>query len=139
MIRFLVSTAIHLAANAIGLLIAAWVLADMTLAAGPFIFVVLVFTAIEVVAGPLIVKIAHKNAPGLLGAIALVVTFVGLVLTDAIADGLDIEGVPTWIGATVIVWIGALLAGWLLPIVLVKAGIEHRKDAAQGSTRTFSP
>lgn len=141
MIKFLISTLVHLVANAIGLLVAAWVLTDMTIEAAPFVLAVLIFTAVEVVAGPLIVKIARKNAPALLGAIALVTTFVGLLVTDLVSDGLDIEGVPTWLAATVIVWLAALLAGFVLPIILVKMGIEHRReqqgDASKG--RTYSP
>jgi Na+/melibiose symporter-like transporter len=139
-IRFLISTAIHLAANAIGLLIAVWVLEDMTAEPGPFLLAVGIFTAVAVIAGPLVVNIARKNAPALLGAIALVTTYVGLLVTDAVTDGFDIEGVTTWIAATVIVWLGALLAGFLLPIILVKMGIEHRKDAkAQAAGKTYSP
>lgn len=111
MIRLLISTVVHLAANAIGLLVAAWVLTDMTIEVGPFVLAVLIFIAVDVVAGPLIVRIARTNAAALLGAIDLVTTFVGLLETDLVGDGLDIEGVPTWLAATVIVWLAALLAG----------------------------
>lgn len=139
-IRFLISTAIHLVANAIGLLIAVWALEDMTAEAGPFLLAVGIFTAVAVIAGPLVFNIARKNAPALLGAIALVTTYVGLLVTDALTDGFDIEGVTTWLAATVIVWLGALLAGFLLPIILVKMGIDHRQDAkAEAEGTTYSP
>ena len=37
-------------------------------------------------------------------------TLIGLIITDIIFDGFSIEGVWTWLAATVIVWLGALIA-----------------------------
>lgn len=126
-LRLLVSFGIHLAANAVGLLVASLVLSDMTIDAGPFIWAVLIFTVVETVAGPLIAKIALQNAQGLMGGIALITTFVGLLVTEIVADGFDIRGVGTWIAAVVIVWLAALLAGILIPMILVKKGVESAR------------
>jgi uncharacterized membrane protein YvlD (DUF360 family) len=123
----IVSFAIHLAANAVGLLVANLVLDDLTISAGPFLWAVLIFTVVETFAGPLIMKIALQNAKGLMGGIALVVTFVGLLVTEIIADGFDINGVSTWIAATVIVWLAAMLAGLIIPVILVKRGVESAR------------
>lgn len=126
-LRMLVSIAIRLAANAVGLLVANLVLSDMTITAGPFIWAVLIFTGVEVIAGPLIMKMALQNAKSLMGGIALVTTFVGLLITEIVADGFDIRGVSTWIAATVIVWLAALLAGLLIPVILVKRGVQSAR------------
>jgi hypothetical protein len=123
----IVSFAIHLVANAVGLLVANLVLDDLTIDAGPFLWAVLIFTVVETFAGPLIMKIALQNAKGLMGGIALVVTFVGLLVTEIIADGFDINGVSTWIAATVIVWFAAMLAGLIIPVILVKRGVESAR------------
>ena len=127
MLRLIVSFAIHLVANAVGLLVANLVLDDLTIEAGPFLWAVLIFTVVETFAGPLIMKIALQNAKGLMGGIALVVTFVGLLVTEIIADGFDINGVSTWIAATVIVWLAAMLAGLIIPVILVKRGVESAR------------
>lgn len=127
MLRLIVSFAIHLVANAVGLLVANLVLDDLTISAGPFLWAVLIFTVVETFAGPLIMKIALQNAKGLMGGIALVVTFVGLLVTEIIADGFDINGVSTWIAATVIVWLAAMLAGLIIPVILVKRGVESAR------------
>ena len=127
MLRLIVSFAIHLVANAVGLLVANLVLDDFTIEAGPFLWAVLIFTVVETFAGPLIMKIALQNAKGLMGGIALVVTFVGLLVTEIIADGFDINGVSTWIAATVIVWLAAMLAGLIIPVILVKRGVESAR------------
>jgi putative membrane protein len=126
-LRLIVSFAIHLVANAVGLLVANLVLDDLTIDAGPFLWAVLIFTVVETFAGPLIMKIALQNAKGLMGGIALVVTFVGLLVTEIIADGFDINGVSTWIAATVIVWLAAMLAGLIIPVILVKRGVESAR------------
>lgn len=121
------SFAIHLAANAVGLLVADLVLDDLSVSAGPFLWAVLIFTVVETIAGPLIMKMALQNAKGLMGGIALVTTFVGLLVTEIVADGFDIEGVTTWLAAVVIVWLAAMLAGLLIPVILVKRGVESAR------------
>ena len=67
MIRLLISAAVHLGANAIGLLIAALVLDDMSIDAAAFLIAVIIFTLVEVIAEPLIEKIAVRHANALVG------------------------------------------------------------------------
>lgn len=126
MVRLLVSGAIYLAANAVGLLVAAWVLDDMSVDGGAFVTAVLIFTAVEVVARPLFTQIAIKNVGGLVGSTALVATLIGLVITAWLSDGLTIDGALTWVLATVIVWAAALIAGLILPVMLVKRAVGDR-------------
>ena len=120
MVRTLISAALHLAANAIGLLVAALVLDDMSIDGVAFVVAVVIFTVVEVIAQPLIQKIAIKNAHALVGSVALITTFVGLVVTDLISDGLSISGAWTWVLATLIVWLAGMLAGLILPAIFVK-------------------
>ncbi|WP_170369156.1 hypothetical protein [Ruegeria arenilitoris] len=105
-----------LAGNAIGLLLASLLLTGFSIKPVSFIVVVIVFTLVQVVAEPLILKIGEKNVPALKGGIALVVTFVGLLITDLIAAGLTVGGISNLLAATLLVWLGALIAGVLLPI-----------------------
>ena len=127
MIRLLVSTALHLAANAVGLLVATLALDDMTIDATSFVFAVLIFTVVEVLAGPLLLKIAIKNGQALMGSVALITTFVGLVITAIVSDGLVITGAWTWVLATIIVWLAGLLAGLILPVIFVKKAVDNRQ------------
>ena len=123
MIRMLISFGIRLLANAVGLIVANLVLDDMELNASGFIIAVLIFTVAQLILQPLIVKIAMTNAQALMGATALVTTLVGLIITDLISDGLSITGFVTWCLATVIVWAAALVAGLILPLILVKKAV----------------
>lgn len=121
MIRFLLRTVLALLGNALGLWVASLVLGDdMNITGAAFVLAVVIFTVLTAVLQPLITKIAMQNAPALQGSSALVTTFIGLVLTVWISDGLSIDGALTWVLATVIVWLGALLAGVVLPMFLFK-------------------
>jgi uncharacterized membrane protein YvlD (DUF360 family) len=127
MIRILLSVVIRLLANIVGLLVAAAILDDMTVNAKGFIIAVLIFTVVEVVE-PLLRQMALRSAQALMGSISLITTFVGLLVTNLLSTGLHIHGLSTWLFATVIVWLAALLAGLLLPLILVKRGVEeHRR------------
>ena len=127
MIRLLIRVGIQLLANAVGLVVAAWVLDGMNISYAAFLSAVVIFTAVEVVADPLITKIAITSVPALRGGVALVTTFVGLLITSAVSDGLTIDGVTTWVLATLIVWVAALLAVLILPVFLVKKAVEERR------------
>lgn len=127
MVRMLISAGVHLLANAVGLIVAAVALEDMTLSGVAFVIAVALFTAVEVLVQPLFTKMAMKNVPALQGGTALVATFAGLVVTSIVSDGLDITGVSTWVLATLIVWLASLLAAVVLPIFLVKKAVNERQ------------
>jgi hypothetical protein len=127
MIRLLASAALHLLANTVGLVMASVLLDGFSINGSAFITAVLIFTAVEVVAGPLIIKMALTYLPVLIGGIALVTTFVGLFFTNIISDGLTITGLDTWILSSLIVWLCALLAGLVLPLVIFKKVLNKDK------------
>ena len=88
---------------------------------------VVIFTVVEVVIQPLITQIGVRHSRAILGSSALIATFVGLVVTTLVSDGLSISGAMTWLLATVIVWAGALVAGLILPALFVKKAAADRR------------
>ena len=128
MIRMLISAGIHLGANAVGLAVAALVLEGMSIDILAFVVAVLIFTVVEVVSRPYFTSLAMKGASYLQGATALAATLAGLIITALISDGLRIEGLSTWIYATLIVWAAALAAAIVLPVIFVKNQLEERQD-----------
>ena len=92
----------------------------------PFVVAVVIFTVIEVILDPLITKVAVEKAPALRGGVALITTLVGLIVTTWISSGLQINGLSTWLAATVIVWIAAVIAYLILPIFMVKKVADDR-------------
>jgi hypothetical protein len=57
--------------------------------------------------------------------IHLLATFLGLLITTSVSGGLKIEGVKTWLLATLIVWLAALLADLILPVLLVWKAVDQ--------------
>lgn len=133
MVRLLVSTLLHTLANGLGLLVAAALLPGFTMDLQAFLVATLLFTVVEVVAGPLIIKISITHVPALTGGVALVTTLVGLVITNLLVGGLQIDGFSTWAIATLIVWLASLLAGLLLPLVIFKNIMNPDKKDAKDS------
>lgn len=128
MLRFLASVVLHLLANAVGVALAAWLLDGFSVTAAAFVGVVILFTLIEVVLDPLVLKISLQYAPVLRGGVALVSTLVGLIITTLISDGLTINGATAWVVGTLIVWLGGVLAALLLPLFIFKSVREERKQ-----------
>lgn len=127
MIRLLISAVLYLVANAVGLLAANALLDDVSIDGVAFVIAVVIFTAVEVVVQPLVTQIAMRHSRALLGSSALIATLVGLVVTTVVSDGLSIDGAGTWVLATVIVWAAALVAGLILPAILVKKAITNER------------
>ncbi len=127
MIRLLVGFVIQLAANALGLLVADWVLEDVTVSGTAFLVAVVIFTVVYAIAQPFLTQLALSSAAALRGATALVATLIGLIVTSLVSDGLSISGGLTWIEATVIVWIVSLLGTLVLPMIFVKKKVEEKR------------
>jgi putative membrane protein len=98
-----------LAANAVALLIAAALLDGVEIGAASFVVAVVIFSIASLLLRPVISGIVTRRARPLVGAVALLTTFIVLLLTDLLSDGLSIEGVLDWIVATVIVWVATLV------------------------------
>lgn len=129
MIRLLIRAAIFLVTAALGLLVAMWILPDVHLSSSGFITAVLVFAIAQSVLSPFIFKMAHRHAPAVIGGIGLVSTFVALLIASLFPGGLVIDGVVTWVLATLIVWIVTALGAWLLPLIFLKKRAEERRSA----------
>jgi len=64
----------------------------------------------------------------MMGGIALVTIFVGLFVTDFVMDGMAIGGIANWLAATLLVWLGSLIASILLPLYVFKQLSDRGKS-----------
>jgi putative membrane protein len=128
-IRLLVRTGIALVGNAFGLIVAAAVLDKMSLGVTGFILAVIIFTVVLALIQPFLLAQMRRGgaSTAALGGVALIGTFVALVVTVLISDGISISGVTTWIAATVIVWAASVLAVFILPYLGLKKYLEERR------------
>src|SRR6478672_10409228 len=132
MVRFLWTTLIYLLSSAVGLLVANWILDDMTVTAAAFVWVVVIFTAVQAIITPFLFTAVRRNASALVGAVGLLSTFVSLLVAYWISDGLKISGSITWLWATLIIWLVTMLATLLLPLFIAKEALGGKVGGRAG-------
>jgi len=93
-----------------------------------YIAALVVFTVTGLLIEPLLRQTAVRSAPALLGSTALVSTLISLVVTAIVSNGLRISGFTTWLLATIIVWLVALAARFLLPFIIFRRTFEELRD-----------
>jgi uncharacterized membrane protein YvlD (DUF360 family) len=128
MLRLLVRTAIVLIGNAVGLVVASLVFDGIDIDLTSFIVALIVFTVAFAVLTPFFQSVLSRNkaSSAATGGVALISTFAALLVTDVFSDGLSINGIGTWIGATVVVWLVSMIAIWILPLLGLKRYLESR-------------
>ncbi len=126
MLRLFAQTVVELAANAIGLLVAKWLLPGFVITPSGFLWVIVIFTAARFILAPMIFKLSLKYVRAITGGIALVTTFVGLLVTTWLTDGLTISGLSTWVIATLIVWLFGVIAMLVLPLFIFKKALAQK-------------
>jgi putative membrane protein len=129
-IGLLVRTVIAVAANAIGLVVAAIALDGVDINVASFVVAVVIFTIVFSVLTPFLAVQLRRLGNGAIGATALIATLVSLIVTDLVSDGFSISGVGTWIAAAVIVWLAALVAAFVLPFLGLKKYLGEREHRA---------
>lgn len=111
----LIRVGLALAGNALGLLITSLILDDdMDVSGAAFVVAVVIFTILTLVLEPVVSSLAEKYVDYLAGASALVSTALALALTDWLSDGMSIDGIGTWVLATLLVWVMTAIVGFVL-------------------------
>lgn len=129
MIRFFAQAVLVLLANATGIILATVLLPGFSIQLPGFIASVVFFTIFELLFEPFIIKMAVRYLPALRGGIALVTTFVGLWLTSLFTSGLEIQGLSTWLLASLIIWLTVVVMGVVLPTFLFKNILQTTKNS----------
>lgn len=128
MLRFLATTVLTLIGNGLGLLIASWLLPGFGISYVGFIWSIVFFAIAQLILAPFVISMSIRYLPALHGGIALVTTFVVLLLTTMFTGGVTIDGVTTWVLAPLIIWIASVDAGVLLPLFLFKKAPGNVKE-----------
>jgi uncharacterized membrane protein YvlD (DUF360 family) len=128
--RFLIRLLISLAAGALGIIVAALLLSGVELTATGFLWALVVYAITQALLLPFIMASAdRRDSMPLAAGSGLISTFLALLVADLFTSGLQIEGLGTWFLATVIVWVVSLIGLVVIPWLLLKAGIEHAREA----------
>ena len=113
--KFLLGWLLSLAANAIALVIC-WLLLpgfNLSFPIG-FIVAVVLFGIFSAFFSWLVFKLLRDKGSAVVALTGLISTFLALLLTSLLTDGLDIDGVTTWILGTLIIWLISVLI-WFIP------------------------
>ena len=135
MLRFLAITVLTLLGNALGLIIASWILDGFNLTVVGFTWSrrrTSFFTIAQLILTPFVLSMSLRYLPALRGGIALVTTFVVLWLTTLFTSGVEINGLATWILAPLIIWLVTVLAGVVSPLFIFKKTMSKVKDSKAG-------
>lgn len=100
----------YLIANGAGLLLAILMIDGFSVAFMAFLVAVFSFCVVQALATPLATKVSRDYAPQLLGGISLICVFLGLLATDVFVPGTTIGGLTNLLAATLLVWLGSLIA-----------------------------
>jgi Mycobacterial 4 TMS phage holin, superfamily IV len=115
--RLIIGWLLGLAGNAVGLLLAALILPDdqfsIELFSLSFFWAVLIFAIVSAFFTFIVFKFLMRNAGSIVALTGLISTFLALLITSLISDGLSISGMG-WVWGTLIVWICGMFI-WLIP------------------------
>jgi membrane protease YdiL (CAAX protease family) len=113
---------VFLASWGIGLLAAAWIVPGVVVSVQGFVVGVLVFAAMQASLSFSILKLPREYASLLLGGTGLALTIVALIFASLVTHGLTIDGTPSWLATTVVVWLVTTIGAITLPELLNRAG-----------------
>lgn len=108
-----------LASWGIGLLVAAWIVPGVSLSVPGFIIAVLAFAVMQGILSLSILKLPREYASLLLGGTSLALTIVALILVSILAHGITIDGMPSCLATTTVVWLVTTI-GVTLPELLIR-------------------
>ena len=113
--KFLLGWLLSLAANAIALIVCWLLLPDFNLSFPiGFIVAVVLFGIFSAFFSWLVFKLLRDKGSSVVALTGLVSTFLALLLTSLLTDGLDIESVTAWVLGTLIIWLISVLI-WFIP------------------------
>ena len=128
MFRFLAITVLTLIGNALGLIVASWLLDGFNVSAAGFIWSVAFFTIAQVILTPFVLSMSIRYLPILRGGIALATTLLVLFLTTLFTSGVEIKDLTAWILAPLIIWLMTVIASIVLPLFLFKKTLSAVKE-----------
>ena len=129
MARVLVRALIFVGAAALGLLVASLLIDGVSVTFSGFVITAVIYAVVQSIVSPLLQKVAMAHARVFLGGIGLVSAFVALLVASLIGSSLTITGgAGPWVLAALVVWLVTAIATLLLPIALVRAGVESARS-----------
>jgi uncharacterized membrane protein YvlD (DUF360 family) len=111
---FALAWLLGLAANAIALLVCWLVLPGFGITPVGLVVAVILFAVFSAVFSWAVMKLLQDQGSAVVALTGVISTFLALVLTATFTPGLTIDGLGTWVIATVIIWLISVVI-WVIP------------------------
>lgn len=121
--QIVVRAFVLMASWAIGLIVAALVVPDVSMTASGFIVAVAVFSVLQALLSLVILKLPHAYASLVLGGTGLALTVIALSLASAFTDGISIRDGASWVATTIVVWLVTTLGAISLPELFARSEV----------------
>ncbi len=129
MITLLYRTLTYLVSAGIGLIVADLVLPGFQIQWDKwwgFVICIVIFAILQSILSPLIVRLADRYAPVLMGGIGVFSTLVALIVVVLLPiGGLRIIDITGWLLGALIVWLISALGTVLLPLIFLRRDAEQ--------------
>ena len=112
--RFLLGWLLSLAGAAIALVVSDLIFSRFHLQLDGFLGALLIFAILNAILPYFVHKALVRYADSVTGLTGLLSTFLALLIADVMSAGLDIAGVGTWFGSTLLIWLLSM-AIWVIP------------------------
>ena len=112
--------------GAIGLVAANFLIPDFTVHLGGFFTALGVFTLAHALLGPFVLNIAQRYAAPLAGGVGLIATLLALWVASLFEGGIELHGLMTWVGATLLIWAITALGGWIFMAFVIDKWLKRR-------------
>ncbi|SJN12774.1 hypothetical protein FM113_15800 [Leucobacter sp. 7(1)] len=127
--RFLFQILTQIVLGAIALIVIHFTLPGVTLHVAGFFVALGVFTLAHALLGPFVLNIAQRYAAPLAGGVGLVATVLALWVATLFPNGIQIQGLDSWVLAPIIVWVITALGGWIIMAFVVDKRLKRRAAA----------
>lgn len=124
--RLLFQVISQLVLGAIGLVAANFLIPDFTVHLGGFFMALGVFTLAHALLGPFVLNIAQRYAAPLAGGVGLIATLLALWVASLVQGGIEVHGMMTWVGATLLIWAITALGGWIFMAFFIDKWLKRR-------------
>jgi hypothetical protein len=129
LVRWAIRIGMGLAGAAIGLVVSAGVLTDLSLSATALVEATAVFWLIHIIVQFLALRVlVRQPSVALAGLLAVASTVVSLVIVTAVVPGLHVHGPSTYIFATLIIWAATAVADFIGQRMIRARRLDPREE-----------
>ncbi|MGE3811016.1 MAG: phage holin family protein [Candidatus Nanopelagicales bacterium] len=129
--RFLLRLMVWFVSALIGIVVADILLPGFEIDGGflwaGYLLVALIFAIVQSILAPLTEGLTRRHARAFSGGVGIISTLIALGLTAAVSKDFKLDGVVTWILASLIVWLFGAIAAFLLPILVVRRIVDEER------------